>query len=173
MKHSLFLLSGFVLLFAGCTSSPNYSYWQKGWDDVNMQYATAKSWDELPYPWLIEQKGKYWVTDQTGGEYKNAGKVLNERQAEVKRFLQMVNEKRRQWYVNEHPELPAQTVKCILEGTLQVGMTAEQAMASWGHHGNRINRSVGSWGVHEQWIYGEYARSYLYFENGILTSWQD
>jgi len=39
-----------------------------------------------------------------------------------------------------------------------------------------INRSVGAWGVHEQWVYratpitlGIY---YLYFQNGVLTSWQ-
>ena len=33
-----------------------------------------------------------------------------------------------------------------------------------------INRTVGSWGVNEQWVYG---RNYYYFENGKLTSYQD
>jgi hypothetical protein len=33
-----------------------------------------------------------------------------------------------------------------------------------------INRTVGSWGVHEQWIY---SRTYIYLENDIVTSWQD
>ena len=32
------------------------------------------------------------------------------------------------------------------------------------------NKTTGSWGIHEQWIYGE---KYLYFENGILKSWQE
>jgi len=40
-----------------------------------------------------------------------------------------------------------------------------------------INKTVGSWGVHEQWIYAKYVygydRKYLYFENGYLTSWQE
>ena len=36
---------------------------------------------------------------------------------------------------------------------------------------NDINRTVGKWGVHEQWVYGNGV--YLYFENGILTSFQD
>ena len=34
------------------------------------------------------------------------------------------------------------------------------------------NRSVGSWGIHEQWVYRSYDL-YVYFENGILTSWQN
>ena len=41
--------------------------------------------------------------------------------------------------------------------------------ASWGKPDD-INRSVGPWGVHEQWVYGY---KYLYFEDGSLTSWQD
>ena len=42
-----------------------------------------------------------------------------------------------------------------------------------------INKTVGSWGVHEQWVYGSsmegggYMPShYLYFEDGILTTYQ-
>jgi hypothetical protein len=48
-------------------------------------------------------------------------------------------------------------------------MTDDMARKSWGAPSD-INRTVGSWGVHEQWIYGD---TYLYFENGILKSWQD
>ena len=48
-------------------------------------------------------------------------------------------------------------------------MTTEMVLESWGEPKDR-NRSVGSWGVHAQWIYGD---TYVYFENGILTSWQD
>jgi hypothetical protein len=36
---------------------------------------------------------------------------------------------------------------------------------------NEINRTVGSWGVHEQWVYTN--NFYLYFENGKLTSYQN
>lgn len=49
------------------------------------------------------------------------------------------------------------------------GMTKDMAILSWGEP-NDINRSVGSWGVQEQWCY---ENSYLYFENGRLTSWQN
>lgn len=34
-----------------------------------------------------------------------------------------------------------------------------------------INETVGSWGVHEQFVYSHYDL-YVYLENGIVTSWQ-
>lgn len=43
---------------------------------------------------------------------------------------------------------------------------------SWGEPDD-INRTTGSWGTHEQWVYGEYDCDYLYFENGVLTSIQN
>jgi len=72
-------------------------------------------------------------------------------------------------YVNQHPELPSKIRNYILTEKICLGMTAEQVRVSWGNPYD-INRTVGSWGSHEQWVYGE---KYLYFDNGILTSWQD
>jgi len=60
--------------------------------------------------------------------------------------------------------------KLVDEGKIQLGMTKEMVEDSWGKPDD-INRSVGSWGVHEQWIYS--SGTYLYFENSKLTSWQD
>lgn len=57
----------------------------------------------------------------------------------------------------------------ILDKKIWLGMSKEMAIESWGQPDD-INRTVGSWGVHEQWIYVD---EYLYFENGKLTSWQD
>jgi len=59
--------------------------------------------------------------------------------------------------------------KYIFEGKICLGMTKKMVMDSMGEP-DKVNRSVGSWGVHEQWIYNE---MYLYFENNKLTSWQD
>lgn len=57
----------------------------------------------------------------------------------------------------------------IIKREFWLGMTSEMAKESLGNPED-INRTVGSWGVHEQWIYGS---SYLYFENGVLTSFQN
>lgn len=56
----------------------------------------------------------------------------------------------------------------IKSNRIQIGMTPCMAIAAWGKP-ERINRSVGSYGVHEQWVY---PAEYLYFENDTLTSFQ-
>ena len=57
---------------------------------------------------------------------------------------------------------------------IAIGMTAEQVRASWGPP-HDINRTVTANSVREQWVYGYGAstRKYVYFENGVVTSWQD
>ena len=49
-------------------------------------------------------------------------------------------------------------------------MTKNDCRLSWGKPEN-INKTSGNYGVHEQWVYGNH--SYLYFENGILTTIQN
>ena len=62
------------------------------------------------------------------------------------------------------------SVTLILGRQVRLGMTREMCREAWGSPED-INRSSGSWGVHEQWVYG--LGSYLYFENGILSSIQN
>jgi hypothetical protein len=57
----------------------------------------------------------------------------------------------------------------LLLGNYWIDMTDEMARVSLGRP-HKINRSVGQWGVHEQWVYYD---KYLYFENGKLTSYQN
>ena len=59
--------------------------------------------------------------------------------------------------------------KLILSNKVQIGMTKEMVRESWGDPDD-INRTIGSFGVHEQWCYGY---QYLYFEDGKLTVMQD
>jgi len=59
--------------------------------------------------------------------------------------------------------------KLILEGTVRIGMTKAMCEESWGTPDD-INKSIGSWGTHEQWVYGN---SYLYFEGNRLTAIQN
>ena len=55
----------------------------------------------------------------------------------------------------------------IIQGKVKIGFTKKMCEESWGKPSD-INKASGSWGVHEQWVYGY--GSYLYFENGRLTS---
>ncbi len=63
----------------------------------------------------------------------------------------------------------AATAKDIVEGYVKIGWSKEKCRMSWGEPQD-INTSIGVWGRHEQWCY---SNSYLYFENGKLTSIQN
>jgi hypothetical protein len=54
-------------------------------------------------------------------------------------------------------------------------MTADQAAAAWGRP-NDINRTIYSFGVHEQWVYTDsdgIPHSYLYLEDGEVKAIQN
>jgi hypothetical protein len=59
----------------------------------------------------------------------------------------------------------------IIVGKIWIGMTDDMARASMGQPDD-INRTVTRYGTSEQWVYNR-IRMYLYFEDGILTSWQE
>jgi hypothetical protein len=70
---------------------------------------------------------------------------------------------------NEIGKFSKRIQRLIKDGKIFIGMTKEQVVLSWGEPDD-INKSVGPWGVHEQWVYNS---SYLYFENERLTSYQN
>ena len=80
--------------------------------------------------------------------------IEQERKKQVKKYIKKYGEK---------------IYKKLREGYIWNGMTKEMAIISRGYPKDK-NRSVGSWGTHEQWVYDD---EYLYFENGYLRSWQD
>lgn len=56
-------------------------------------------------------------------------------------------------------------------GGVSIGMTAEQVRKSnWGNP-RSVNRTTGTYGVHEQWVYGD--GNYIYLENGRVTAIQN
>lgn len=59
--------------------------------------------------------------------------------------------------------------KLVKQGSIKLGNNLCQMYAAWGLPSDR-NRSVGRYGEYIQHIYGE---TYVYTQNGIITSWQD
>lgn len=53
---------------------------------------------------------------------------------------------------------------------IRIGINECTLYASWGEP-DKVNNSVGRWGVHKQHVYGR--SQYVYTENGRVTSWQD
>ncbi len=70
----------------------------------------------------------------------------------------------------KYPKISTQTWTLITQGKVRVGMSKEACRLSWGEP-ESINKTTGSYGTHEQWVYG--SSSYLYFDNGRLTSIQN
>jgi hypothetical protein len=69
--------------------------------------------------------------------------------------------------------LPTQIQEDILRGYIRQGFTREQVVLSWGRP-DHVNTTRTLVGVHEQWVYGEppFPKSYVYFENGLVKSWE-
>lgn len=67
-------------------------------------------------------------------------------------------------YVQAHPEFQ----KAILAKKVGLGMSTDDVIASWGKP-DHVNTTVTAYGKHEQWVYGN---TYVYFEDGRLTSYQ-
>jgi hypothetical protein len=67
-------------------------------------------------------------------------------------------------YVQAHPEYR----EAILAKKVGLGMSTDDVIASWGKPGH-VNTTVTAYGKHEQWVYGS---TYLYFEEGVLASYQ-
>lgn len=72
---------------------------------------------------------------------------------------------RRQMLIKKYGKENGETVA---RGSVSLGMSKEMVLDARGKP-NRINETTGSWGTNEQWVY---SKSYLYFENGKLTSIQ-
>jgi len=62
----------------------------------------------------------------------------------------------------------------VKAGKIRTGMTKDEVRLSWGPP-YTVNRTVTTGSTHEQWVYGdEYnSKTYLYFDDGVLTAWQD
>lgn len=75
---------------------------------------------------------------------------------------------------SKHPGWTLADCRTIVERSIRIGFNKEQAIAAWGRPDD-INRTVGAWGTREQWVYrrGSHSAQYLYFENGVLSSFQD
>lgn len=71
-----------------------------------------------------------------------------------------------------HPSWSSVECERIAERKIWLGMDEEQLIASWGHPTD-INRTVSAHGSREQWVYRRsYQTSYVYLEEGSVTSWQ-
>ena len=101
--------------------------------------------------------------------------------------MEMYCKERRECFLANHPELVGPIRQAIKTGQVCLKMNHEQVIASIGAP-RHVNRTVTSSGTREQWVYEAWfcfcspgyrpdanrlKAQYLYFENGVLTAWQD
>jgi hypothetical protein len=68
----------------------------------------------------------------------------------------------------KHPSWSIADCDRIGDGRVWIGMTAEQALASWGRP-KHVNADISAAGKSEQWVYGD---DYLYVAGGKVTHLQ-
>lgn len=74
--------------------------------------------------------------------------------------------------------IPEKEWALIDQNKINIGMSELGLVCSWGGVGlyGSVNKSVGSWGVHKQWVYRacrSCSANYVYTENGKVKSWQN
>ncbi len=94
------------------------------------------------------------------------GRDLSKEKLKVDRFLKEAQRQRRAGYIQSHPDLGPKTKEAIYRGNVLVGMTVDQAQASWGVP-DRKHTTVGSSKNKERWSY--FGRLFLSFEGDRLV----
>lgn len=76
---------------------------------------------------------------------------------------------RREKFIRSRPGMSPAVVNALRRGVVVLGMATVEAQFLMGKP-ERVNRSVTKFGSKEQWVYGS---RYFYFDDGVLTSWQE
>jgi len=124
---------------------------EKEWVNAALIDSSIESGVLLTYDPVAKQK------EQEAAEARQAKVAAAQRSAERISLI-----KAKKW--------PANIEKAVLDGKVQIGMTDEQVRMSLGKPVT-VNRTVTANTVTEQWVYG--SSTYLYFRDGVLTSWQE
>ncbi len=109
----------------------------------------------------------YWRTIQVSKDARE--KQEQEKKQKAKEEQQRQEQQRIKFIRNNFDQV---TASKILNRQVWIGMTTEMAILSLGNPSD-INKTVTAYGSHEQWVYNYRTIDYLYFDNGILTGWQE
>ena len=114
----------------------------------------------------------YQTYKQKRIEEEKLEKIAQEEQYEREKLEQEEIWKRKQAekYARLTKKYGKNIAKEIIEGYVRIGWTKEMCIESWGEP-NEINKTTNKYSVSEQWVYG--SGSYLYFDNGRLTTIQN
>ena len=73
---------------------------------------------------------------------------------------------------DKYPNWSKEVCNAVAKSQIIIGMTKKQVETAWGRP-YKINTTTGTYGTHEQWkMHDSINSSYVYFENGKLTTIQ-
>jgi hypothetical protein len=159
-KKQVTLLDYFNGYFGVCTDSI-CGYMNELWIENNEkidEFIKVKKQEQKELKILKEQKRKQILNEEYVNLELQKQKEYQKQKEEFARLEKI--------YIQKYGKSIYQKLK---KGRYWLGMNKEMAKIALGYPSS-INRTVGSWGVHEQWVY---FNVYLYFENGKLTSYQN
>jgi hypothetical protein len=142
---------------------------RKAFIDVHSEYQTEES-----RQWIMSGAGDDLIDETPQSPQKFDPEEFSKgEESELEKLKKQEKEERNirhKAFFKKHPSTRPEIRNLIKSSKITIGMTSGEVEASWGAP-NKINRTVSTLGVHEQWIYGE--AQYLYFDNGVMTSFQD
>jgi hypothetical protein len=156
----------------------NNDYWLVSYNN-SVGYVSEVYIEESP---AIDDYKKYLIVKKAQTEAQKAAerRILEAQESEEREKIRTREAEERVRYAQQiaadkNKEMikkyGSEVGKRIIQDRVWLGMTDEMARDSFGIP-DKNNRTSGSWGVYEQWIY-DVENIYLYFEDGILESWQD
>ncbi len=131
----------------------------------------------------VQFTGKVSFTSQKDSFFEVTYQVNNLSKEEIQGWIEEKNGIRRPTKTKEEVRdllkdlskslWPIRIQEDILRGYIRQGFSREQVVLSWGSP-DRVNTRTIAGGVHEQWVYGDppFPKSYVYFENGSVKSWE-
>lgn len=144
------------------TETSNQKYLTPLFYLTNKNYSVVLDIDKLRSSFMTEVQ---YNKIQEEKKLAEAERIRQEKADEQKRIAE--NKKSRQLYINKYG---AKLGSMIADHRVAIGMNMEMCRLAWGEPLD-INRITMKGYAHEQWVYG--FGTYLYFNNGILSTIQD
>ncbi len=149
--------------------SPVLFFMHKG-EEVYYNIVPGKS-----FGWVSGKESINSIMDPTEFKRQAQYEIQKAKESEKLRLLELAKEEeeKKKADANRLSELTKKygihNAQLIMQSKVQIGMSKEMCIESWGEP-TKINRTITSGSIHEQWVY---YKSYLYFDDGILSGIQN
>lgn len=163
-----------------------HQYWDA---NIQYQYALLDGKDNAYYKKMLDSCKYYvnvypvlhikWLNDRTDDSIRIYNEKIEEanekKQAQRDALQQKKNdianvEKQKQRKIKLTQKYGQVYGELIFNHKVKIGMTSEMCIESWGKPIDNL-RTTTAYGLHEQWVYN--TKTYLYFDDGILTTIQN